>query len=503
MVAVVRIRRVVAAPDKFKGTLSAAEVAAAIGHACWELGIDCTEVPMADGGDGLLDVLGGANRTSTVTGPLGDPVVAPWRLAKGTAVIEMARASGLTLVGGAEGNDAMNATTTGTGELIDHALDADAKRIIVGLGGSATTDGGFGAIRAITAIARLKRVELLVACDVTTTFVDAARVFGPQKGATRAQVEMLTRRLERLTQMFERDFQADVTTVLGGGAAGGLGGALAALGATLLPGFELVADELDLYDQKSCRWPTTTDERPPSPSRNGWSSTQRPSGCQRAADVSGGRVGRGVAGRVDRCGRGTELRDGLVGFVGAEQHEHAGTVQGASVDGGRAAHRFDTQPSHDTSHRLGDRLRRGDARVVLDDRRLGDGQGGVDGRRDHLEAGTVASSVVIRPAEPGTPLALATTTVAPSVTNGGSVVVVVVFSATALSVVSGVGSTGTPLVSPADGPSLVMLLRIRKPTMTATTASTMLIVEPIGEPPTPWRGDRRAGVGVTGASGSS
>jgi glycerate 2-kinase len=248
MVAVVRIRRVVAAPDKFKGTLSAAEVAAAIGHACWELGIDCTEVPMADGGDGLLDVLGGANRTSTVTGPLGDPVVAPWRLAKGTAVIEMARASGLTLVGGAEGNDALNATTTGTGELIDHALDADAKRIIVGLGGSATTDGGFGAIRAITAIARLKRVELLVACDVTTTFVDAARVFGPQKGATRAQVEMLTRRLERLTQMFERDFQADVTTVAGGGAAGGLGGALAALGATLLPGFELVADELDLYD---------------------------------------------------------------------------------------------------------------------------------------------------------------------------------------------------------------------------------------------------------------
>ncbi len=244
----VSIRRVVAAPDKFKGTLTAAEAAAAIGHACWELGIDCTEIPMADGGDGLLDVLGGANRTSVVTGPLGDPVAAPWRLAKGTAVIEMARASGLTIVGGPEGNDAMTATTTGTGELIDHALDAGARRIIVGLGGSATTDGGFGAIRAITAISRLKRVELLVACDVTTTFVDAARVFGPQKGASRAQIDMLTRRLERLTQMFEHEFQADVTTVAGGGAAGGLGGALAALGATLLPGFELVADELDLYD---------------------------------------------------------------------------------------------------------------------------------------------------------------------------------------------------------------------------------------------------------------
>ncbi len=249
MVAIVSIRRVVAAPDKFKGTLTAAEVAAAIGHACWELGIDCTEMPMADGGDGLLDVLGGANRTSAVTGPLGDPVVAPWRFAKGTAVIEMAKASGLTLVGGAEGNDAMNATTTGTGELIDHALDAGARRIIVGLGGSATTDGGFGAIRAITAIARLKRVELLVACDVTTTFVDAAQVFGPQKGASRAQVEMLTRRLERLTQMFQRDFNVDVAAIAGGGAAGGLGGALAALGATLMPGFELVADELDLYDE--------------------------------------------------------------------------------------------------------------------------------------------------------------------------------------------------------------------------------------------------------------
>ncbi len=242
------IRRVVAAPDKFKGTVSARDVAAAIGHACWELGIECVEVPMADGGDGLLEVLGGPNRTSTVTGPLGDPVDAAWRLSKGTAVIEMARASGLALVGGAAGNDPMDATTTGTGELIDHALDAGARRIIVGLGGSATTDGGFGAIRAITAIARLKRVELLVACDVTTTFTDAARVFGPQKGASPAQVEMLTRRLERMVQMFSTDFDVDVSTIQGGGAAGGLGGALAALGGRLLPGFELVADEVDLYD---------------------------------------------------------------------------------------------------------------------------------------------------------------------------------------------------------------------------------------------------------------
>ena len=240
--------RVLAAPDKFKGTASAHEVAAAIGHACWELGIDCVEVPMADGGDGLLDVLGGANRTSVVTGPLGDPVTAGWRYAGDTAVIEMAQASGLVQAGGIELNEPMDATTTGTGELIDHALDLGAKRIIVGLGGSATTDGGFGAIRAINAIARLKQVELLVACDVNTTFTDAARVFGPQKGASSAQIKMLERRLDRLVQMFGEDFSFDVRDVEGGGAAGGLGGALAALGGRLVRGVELVADEVGLFD---------------------------------------------------------------------------------------------------------------------------------------------------------------------------------------------------------------------------------------------------------------
>lgn len=240
--------RVLAAPDKFKGTATAHEVAEAIGHACWELGIECVELPMADGGDGILDVLGGPNRTSIVTGPLGDPIEAAWRLHKDTAVIEMARASGLVLAGGKAGNDPLDATTTGTGELIDKALDLGAKRIIVGLGGSATTDGGFGAIRAINAISRLKQIDLLVACDVTTTFTDAAIIFGPQKGASPAQVKMLTGRLDRLAQMFVEDFDVDVTTIEGGGAAGGLGGALAAIGGRLVAGFELVADELDLYD---------------------------------------------------------------------------------------------------------------------------------------------------------------------------------------------------------------------------------------------------------------
>ena len=241
--------RVLAAVDKFRGTATAAEVARAIGHACWQLGHDCDEVGMADGGEGTLDVLGGANRTTVVTGPLGDPVKAPWRLSRTTAVIEMALASGLTLAGGAERNDALAATTAGTGELIDAALDSGAKKIIVCLGGSATTDGGLGALRAIHAPHRLRGVELLVACDVTTTFVAAAEVFAPQKGATPAQVNMLTGRLERLTQMYQSDYGTDVRSIAGGGAAGGLAGALVALGGRLLPGFELVADELDLYDR--------------------------------------------------------------------------------------------------------------------------------------------------------------------------------------------------------------------------------------------------------------
>ena len=241
--------KVLAAVDKFKGTASAADVARAIGHACWELGFECDEVALADGGEGTLDVLGGANRENTVTGPLGDPVRAAWRFHRGTAVIEMARASGLTLVGGAESNDAIAASTTGTGELIDRALDLGAERIIVCLGGSATTDGGLGAVQAIHAPARLKGVEFLVACDVTTRFVDAATVFAPQKGASAAQVRLLTSRLERLVQLYRENHGVDVSAIDGAGAAGGLAGGLLALGARLVPGFDMVADEVDLVDR--------------------------------------------------------------------------------------------------------------------------------------------------------------------------------------------------------------------------------------------------------------
>lgn len=241
--------RVLAALDKFRGTATAAEAARAVGHAAWELGLECDEAAIADGGEGTLDALGGANKRTTVTGPLGRPVEAGWRLSKDVAVIEMAQASGLLLAGGSEGNDPVGATTTGTGELIDKALDAGAYRIVVCLGGSATTDGGLGAVRAIRSPARLRGVDFVVACDVRTLFTDAAILFGPQKGASPAEVQLLTGRLQRLVQVYADEFGVDVSEAEGAGAAGGLAGGLMALGARIVPGFEMVADELDLHDR--------------------------------------------------------------------------------------------------------------------------------------------------------------------------------------------------------------------------------------------------------------
>jgi glycerate kinase len=241
--------RVLAAVDKFRGTASAAQVAAAIGHACWELGVDCVEAPIADGGEGTLDALGGPNRTTRVTDPLGRPVEAQWRLAGDTAVIEMARASGLSLVGGAKKNDVIAASTIGTGQLIDTALNDGAKRIIVCVGGSATVDGGLGAIRAIGTPSRLRGTEFIVACDVRALFADAASLFGAQKGATPVQIEFLSNRLEQLQQSYLHDYGIDVSLLIGGGAAGGLAGGLSALGASLVPGFDVVADEVGLHEQ--------------------------------------------------------------------------------------------------------------------------------------------------------------------------------------------------------------------------------------------------------------
>jgi len=238
--------RVVAAPDKFRGTATAAQVAAAAGRGASRAGWTCDEVPVADGGEGTLDVLGGANRTATVTGPLGEPVEARWRLAGQTAVIEMAEASGLELAGGAAGNDPIAADTVGTGELIQLAVESGARRVIVGLGGSATVDGGLGALRAMRPLQRYRAIDLRVACDVRTSFLDAAEVFGAQKGASAAQIRLLTNRLVRLADVFEQDHGIDVRDLPGTGAAGGLAGGLAAIGAQLHDGFSLIAEEIEL-----------------------------------------------------------------------------------------------------------------------------------------------------------------------------------------------------------------------------------------------------------------
>jgi glycerate kinase len=241
-------QRVLAAPDKFRGTATAQAVAAAVAEAARASGWQCDEVPVADGGEGTLEVLGGRVRRARVRGPLGEPVDAEWRMREDGAVVEMARASGLTLAGGADGNDPVQATTYGTGELIATALDEGARRVVVAVGGSATTDGGLGCVTALGP-RRLRGIDVTVACDVEITFLEAAEAFAPQKGATPAQVALLRRRLERLAQVYERDYGIDVRAMPGSGAAGGLAGGLAALGATLVPGFDVVADALSLAER--------------------------------------------------------------------------------------------------------------------------------------------------------------------------------------------------------------------------------------------------------------
>lgn len=236
------------APDKFRGTLTAAQAAAAIGGAAEALGWEVDLAPVSDGGEGFCAVLGGRPRRLTVRGPLGEAVESAWFELDGgaTAAIEMAMASGLTLAGGEEANDPMRANTAGVGELMAAAVKAGARRLLVGMGGSASTDGGMGALEALEPHSRLSGVHIEVACDVRTRFVDAAAVFSPQKGATPAEVEMLTRRLERLAQVYLQRYGVDVREMPGAGAAGGLAGGLAAIGATLAGGFELVADRIDL-----------------------------------------------------------------------------------------------------------------------------------------------------------------------------------------------------------------------------------------------------------------
>ena len=238
---------VLCCPDKFRGSLTANEAAEALADGVEREGRDAVRLPLADGGEGTLDVLCPAaadRRRLRVTGPLGEPVDAEWGLRGDTGVIEMARASGLALVG--DGNDPLRATTFGTGELLRAALDAGVRRAVVAVGGSATVDGGLGALEALDF--DLRGADVVVACDVTTPFVEAARVFGPQKGADAAAVAELERRLERLADRYRDARGVDVRNLPGAGAAGGLAGGLAAYGARLVPGAALVADVVGLRD---------------------------------------------------------------------------------------------------------------------------------------------------------------------------------------------------------------------------------------------------------------
>jgi len=231
------------APDKFRGTLTGAEAAGAMAAGLRTAGFDdVRSLPLADGGEGTLDALlaarGGSRRTIDVTGPLGGRVTAEYGvLTDGTAVVEMARASGLALVTGRK--DPLRASTRGTGELISAAIRGGADHVIVGVGGSATTDGGLAAVEALGW--SLRGADVVVAYDVTTTFVDAATVYGPQKGASSAQVELLRRRLARVADEYRERTGVDVLDMEGAGAAGGLAGGLAAIGARLEPGFDVVA----------------------------------------------------------------------------------------------------------------------------------------------------------------------------------------------------------------------------------------------------------------------
>jgi glycerate 2-kinase len=279
--------RVVAAPNAFKGSINALQAAEAMKQGVMAASPRCavTCVPVADGGDGLTEVmqaaLGGELLWATVAGPRKQPVAAPFCMisSRNLAVVEMARASGLALLPKTL-QDPTRATTLGTGELIRAALDAGAQQVIVGIGGSATCDGGIGmaaalgfrfldkqgavvdpvggSLEAIAAIdrqnidPRLKGLSVLVACDVTNPLIGengASAVYAPQKGATPEQVIQLDNGLANLARIIEKELGIAIADMPGAGAAGGLGGGLRAfVDAELKPGIDLVIDLLKLNE---------------------------------------------------------------------------------------------------------------------------------------------------------------------------------------------------------------------------------------------------------------
>lgn len=281
---------IVIAPDSYKGSLTSLQVAAAIEKGIRRVLPDarCTRVPMADGGEGtvqsLVDAVGGRIVRKTVTGPAQKPVRARYGLlADGvTAVIEMAEASGLPLVAGRARNP-LKTSTCGTGELMADAMRRGARRLIIGIGGSATTDGGAGMAQALGVIFRdrngkiiraalaggmldriasidvskrlpaLAETEVIVACDVDNPLYGrrgAARVFGPQKGADPEAVEQLDANLRHLGGVMKKTLGRDVAKIPGAGAAGGLGaGLMAFAGAELRSGIDIVMEAVGLEKQ--------------------------------------------------------------------------------------------------------------------------------------------------------------------------------------------------------------------------------------------------------------
>jgi glycerate 2-kinase len=253
--------RVLIAPDCYGDSLTAVQAAEAIAAGWQRARVDdqLTLAPQSDGGPGFVDVLAsrfGGRRSAVVSGPLADDVTAEWVLdaASGTAYIECAQACGLALLGGPPTvQTAVDAHSGGVGQLVDAALTAGAARIVVGLGGSACTDGGRGMIEALggldAAVTRLAGVDLIAATDVEHPLLGpmgAAHVFGPQKGADPATVDRLEARLADWAADLEAATSRDVRAEPGAGAAGGLGAALMALGGRRESGAAVIAEHTGL-----------------------------------------------------------------------------------------------------------------------------------------------------------------------------------------------------------------------------------------------------------------
>lgn len=248
------MRKIVIACDSYKGCLSSSQVADAAAKGVTEVFPDCeiTKLAVADGGEGtveaLVTTLGGHIEWTEVSDPLGRPVKAAYGIAGDLAIIESAAACGLTLLTKEERNPLIT-TTKGLGELILAAIDKGCRRFLIGLGGSATNDGGMGMVGVPGFLEKTRGVEFTVACDVDTPYIGkngASRVFGPQKGASAQDVEVLEERLRGYALRIMEDTGIDVSNLAGAGAAGGLGGAFRAyLGAELKRGVDLVLDQID------------------------------------------------------------------------------------------------------------------------------------------------------------------------------------------------------------------------------------------------------------------